>query len=143
MLEPVERDLQMDVALAPQHHFLQVGIVLERQGRVFLDQLGDGRRQLDVVGALLGGDGEAEDRRRHVGPRQFGALPDDSTVPVAMPSIRASATTSPGPRSTASRVLAPVQAQHAADAHAVQASCRRSIWPLQTRTSESLPVCGA
>ena len=47
--QPVERDLQMDVALPPQHHLLGVGVLLELEGRILLDQLADGAGQLDVV----------------------------------------------------------------------------------------------
>ena len=47
--QPVDRDLQMNVALTPQHHFLRVGILLELEGGVLLDQFADRARQLDVV----------------------------------------------------------------------------------------------
>src|SRR5487761_575671 len=52
--QPVERDLQMDVALSAQHQLLQLGTRLERQCRILLDQLLDRAGELDVVAAFLG-----------------------------------------------------------------------------------------
>jgi len=60
----------MDVALSPQHHFLGIGVLIQLEGRVFFDQFTDGPGQLDVVGALFGSDGEAENRLRALRPRQ-------------------------------------------------------------------------
>ncbi len=68
--QPVDRDVHMHVALAPKHHLAHLGVLLELQRWVLVDQLGDGARQFDVVAALLGMDGETEHRLRPLGPRQ-------------------------------------------------------------------------
>src|SRR5215472_17432255 len=39
--QAVDGDLQMNVALAPQHHFLRVGVLLELERGILLDQLTD------------------------------------------------------------------------------------------------------
>src|SRR3984893_1874148 len=72
--QSVHRNLQMDVALSPQHHFLSIGVLLQLEGRVLFDELADGASELDVVGALFGGDGEAENRLWAFRPPQAGGL---------------------------------------------------------------------
>src|SRR6266851_1672725 len=47
--QPVDRDLQVHVALAPQHHLAQLGVLLQFEGWVLVDQLADRAGQLDVV----------------------------------------------------------------------------------------------
>ena len=85
LAQPVDGDLQMDVALAPQHHLLQVGILLEHEGRVLLDELGDAGVSLTSSARFLGAQ-----RRGHrpasaaAADGSSGAAPVDSTVPVAI-----------------------------------------------------------
>ena len=73
--QPVERDLQMHIALAPQHHLAQFGVLLELERRVFVDQSADRAGQLDIVATLLGMDRKAVDRLRALGLRQGLGLP--------------------------------------------------------------------
>ena len=61
-----DRDLEVDFALAGQRHFVQFGVLLEHQRRLFLDQLGDGGGQLDLVLAVSGFDRQPVDRRQHL-----------------------------------------------------------------------------
>ena len=72
--QAVDGNLQMDVALPPQDHFLRIGILFELEGGVLLDQLADCACQLDVVGAPLGGDREAVGRLRTFRLRQWRGL---------------------------------------------------------------------
>ena len=51
--EPFGGDAQVHLALAPHHHFVDVGIVHDRERRIFLGELGEGRAELDVVLAFL------------------------------------------------------------------------------------------
>ncbi len=53
-MQLLDGDLQMDLALPRQQHLLGGGILLERQGGIFLDQFGDGRGDLDLVLAVGG-----------------------------------------------------------------------------------------
>src|SRR5438045_7332221 len=56
--QAVDRDLPMKVAPAPPPPFLGIGILLEFEGGVFLDQLSDCAGALVVVLAPLRGDRE-------------------------------------------------------------------------------------
>ena len=51
-LQALGRDLEVDLALAPDQHLVGVGVVLDRDRGVLLDQLGDAARQLDLVLAV-------------------------------------------------------------------------------------------
>ena len=42
-LQLLDGHAQMHFALPPQHHLMCLGIVIERERGIFLDQLGDGR----------------------------------------------------------------------------------------------------
>ena len=61
--QPLGRDPQMHLALPPHHHFVGLGIVHDGERGIFLEQLGQGLAELDVVLALLGGDRDGEHRR--------------------------------------------------------------------------------
>ena len=142
--QPVERDLEMDVALAPQHHLLRsrhcaratsVGsssISLAMAPESFTSSL----RFSAVIARPKTGFGSGELAAARRAPRRC-----DSTVPVAMPSSRASATISPGPAAATLSMCGAGQPQHAGDAHAVEAHAFGHL-PRQTRASDSLPVCG-
>ena len=69
--EPLGRDAQVHLALAPQHDFVRLGIVDHRDRGVLVDQLGERLAELDVVLALLGRDRDGEHRRDglHLGDR--------------------------------------------------------------------------
>ena len=141
--QAVHRDLQMDVALSPQHHLLGVGVLVELEGRVLLDELADGAGQFDVVGALFRGDRQAKDRLRPLGARQRVGLarrgqhdagrdilhagqPDD------LAGVR---------RRRAFRAAPPVTRNRPATR--VPFSTMPSVMvPRQTRARDSLPVCG-
>ena len=78
-------------------------------------------RQLDVVGAFLGGDGEAVDRLRQVGPRQFRRLarapaPCRWRCPPSAPAPRVRRC----PRPASFSLVGAGEPEHAADAHAVE-----------------------
>ena len=66
----------MHLALAPQHHFLRLGIVHDGDRGILLEQLVQRLAELDVVLALLGGDREREHRRErlHLRDRFVGLL---------------------------------------------------------------------
>ncbi len=65
--QPVQRHAQMHLALPPEHDLVHLGILLEPQRGVLVDELGEGTRQLDLVVAVGGGEREGEHRCRRRG----------------------------------------------------------------------------
>ena len=63
-LQALEGDAQMHLALAEEAHLADVGLVLEGQRRILLDDLVDRARQPHVVLAVLDPDREGVDRLR-------------------------------------------------------------------------------
>ena len=66
--QPVGGDLQMDLALTPEHELMGVRLMHDRQRRVFLAELGQRRRQLHLVIAILHGERQGEERGRRRRP---------------------------------------------------------------------------
>ena len=60
----LQRHAQMHFALAPQHHFMCVVIMLEAERGILLDKLGNGAGELDLVLAVVDRDGETIDAGR-------------------------------------------------------------------------------
>ncbi len=65
-LQPFECDPQMHLALARQHDLMGVGVMVELQRRVLLDQLVQRRRQLHLVLAVLEAEPDAIHRLRRL-----------------------------------------------------------------------------
>ena len=63
-LQPFRRYAQVHLALAEQQHLVRVGVHLDAQRRIVLDQLGERRRELHLVLAVLEAKPGGEHRRR-------------------------------------------------------------------------------
>ena len=61
--EPFGDHAQVHLALAPDHHLMAFGIVVDAQRRVFVGQLDESLAELDVVLAFLGLHGDRQHRR--------------------------------------------------------------------------------
>jgi hypothetical protein len=54
VLQPLERDPQMHLALAPQHDLAEIGVMQHGERRIFIGELAECETQLDVVLAFRG-----------------------------------------------------------------------------------------
>src|ERR1700730_4073275 len=70
--QPLGRDPQMHLALAPHHHLVSLGIVDHRERGVLLDQLVESKAELDVVLAFLRRDRNGEHARIRLRRRDRG-----------------------------------------------------------------------
>src|SRR6266700_1857399 len=119
---PVERNLQVDIALAPQHELVTVLAVTQLERRVLLDHLLDSARELHIVGALLRRDRESVDRLRQLGiwqTRRARARAQDRAGADALEARQRHdlAHASGGDL----LLLGTIDAQYACDTHAIQA----------------------
>src|SRR5689334_17834081 len=119
---PVERNLQVDVALAPEHELVPVLAVTQLERRVLLDHLLDGARELHVVGTLLRRDRKAVDRLRQLrlgqARRARARAQDRAGADALEPRQRHHLADAGGGDLL---LLGAVYAQHARDTHPIQA----------------------
>ena len=145
VLQPVERHAQVHLALAPQHRLVHVGVLLDPKRRILVDQLGERGRQLDLVVAVGGGDGEGV--HRLLGSARSGR--PRSTSPPRAEHGTGARLVHPRQRDDAARrrPRRPAAAGCRTAGTRRRPACRPSIipsltLPRQTRTSDSFPACG-
>ena len=66
--QPCQGDLKVDLALPPQQHLIGVGVLLEGERRVLLDEFGEGAGEPHLVGPFLGGDRQRVNRLERARP---------------------------------------------------------------------------